>query len=344
MDKVLTIVIPTYNMEALLSRCLDSLIVGDGLMQSLEVIVVNDGSKDRSSAIAHEYEARYPATIKVIDKENGNYGSCINRALGVAAGKYFKILDADDRYDTAALKEFIGFLSAVQSDIVFSPFKTLDFESHEITSLKPAEKYVGHTTNLDDVDWNESDIIRYRAMHAICVKTEVLRGNNYSQTEGISYTDTEFAFYSVLYSQSCSFFGRPIYLYYLGRDGQTMSVTSMKKSHMHFYTNAKRMLDDYILLPETTDAGKQKLLFCTVAGCVGFFAEVIYLYLGDSKKQQALLNGLIEESQKSTVSCPLEEELLKRKYYQAYKCHHVPQPMLHGLWRLFSLLGFGRKG
>lgn len=86
MQKLLTIVIPTYNMQDYLPRCLDSLVLYDGaLMEQLEVLVINDGSKDNSSAIAHEYEAKFPNTFRVIDKENGNYGSCINRGLKEAA-------------------------------------------------------------------------------------------------------------------------------------------------------------------------------------------------------------------------------------------------------------------
>ena len=81
MEKILTVVVPTYNMEQYLDRCLTSLIIDDDKMALLEVLVVNDGSKDRSSEIAHSYEARYPDTFRVIDKENGNYGSCINRMI-----------------------------------------------------------------------------------------------------------------------------------------------------------------------------------------------------------------------------------------------------------------------
>lgn len=95
-EKLLTIIIPTYNMQEYLHRCLDSLLVRADLMDRLEVLVVNDGSKDNSSAIAHEYEAKYSQTIRVIDKENGNYGSCVNRGLVEAQGKYIKVLDADD--------------------------------------------------------------------------------------------------------------------------------------------------------------------------------------------------------------------------------------------------------
>lgn len=90
MNKILTIIIPTYNMEKYLRRCLDSLIIDEEGMKQLEVLVINDGSKDSSSQIAHEYQDKYPDTYRVIDKENGNYGSCINIGLKEAKGKYVK--------------------------------------------------------------------------------------------------------------------------------------------------------------------------------------------------------------------------------------------------------------
>lgn len=92
--KVLTIIIPMYNMEKYINQCLDSLMVQG--MERLEVIVVNDGSKDGSLAIARTYESRYPQIFCVINKENGNYGSCINCGLSKATGRYIRVLDADD--------------------------------------------------------------------------------------------------------------------------------------------------------------------------------------------------------------------------------------------------------
>ena len=87
MNKTLTIIIPSYNMEKYLDRCLSSLIIDDGLMDLLEALIINDGSKDRTSEIGHQYETKYPGTFRVIDKENGHYGSCINRGLTEAKGK-----------------------------------------------------------------------------------------------------------------------------------------------------------------------------------------------------------------------------------------------------------------
>ena len=66
-EKLLSIIVPTYNMERYLSRCLDSLLVSS-IIEYIEILVVNDGSKDQSSAIAHNYQERYPQSVKVIDK------------------------------------------------------------------------------------------------------------------------------------------------------------------------------------------------------------------------------------------------------------------------------------
>ena len=89
--KLLSLAIAAYNMEAFLDQCLKSVTRFD-IPDSLEVIVVNDGSKDRTSEIAHAYQKMRPDIIQVIDKENGHYGSCINKGLEVATGKYFRPL------------------------------------------------------------------------------------------------------------------------------------------------------------------------------------------------------------------------------------------------------------
>ena len=119
MDKVLSIIVPTYNMEACLEKNLKSLILEYG-EERLEVIVVNDGSTDKSSEIAHTFQTEFPNVFKVIDKTNGNYGSCINAGLKSVCGKYVKIMDADDNYFTHNLKSFIDYLESQDADLVFN--------------------------------------------------------------------------------------------------------------------------------------------------------------------------------------------------------------------------------
>ncbi|MDE5999791.1 MAG: glycosyltransferase family 2 protein, partial [Bacteroidaceae bacterium] len=109
MNKVLSVIVPTFNMEQYLGECLTSMITQKS-QELLEVIVVNDGSTDASSAIAHGFAAQYPTLFKVIDKENGHYGSCVNHGLKAATGKYVKILDADDFFHTPDLDAVLTYL------------------------------------------------------------------------------------------------------------------------------------------------------------------------------------------------------------------------------------------
>ena len=117
MQKLLSIVVPTYNMEKYLPRCLDSLLLSEDEMSKMEVLVINDGSRDSSLQIAQEYENLYPQTFRVIDKENGNYVSCVNRGLQEASGKYIKILDADDSFSNEVFDDFISYLKQEDVDL-----------------------------------------------------------------------------------------------------------------------------------------------------------------------------------------------------------------------------------
>lgn len=103
---LLSIIIPSYNMEEYIGNNLKKLVAAQHL-DKIEIIVVNDGSKDDTSAIAHEYQQQFPQNIIVVDKENAHYGSCINKGLTLARGKYFRILDADDFFESDALDAFI---------------------------------------------------------------------------------------------------------------------------------------------------------------------------------------------------------------------------------------------
>ena len=98
MKKILSVSIASYNVEKILSQTLDSCLVPE-IMDKLEVIVVNDGSKDGTAAVAEEYVKKAPETFVLINKENGGYGSTVNAGIQAATGKYFRLLDGDDWFD-----------------------------------------------------------------------------------------------------------------------------------------------------------------------------------------------------------------------------------------------------
>ena len=230
-EKLLSIIVPTYNMEALLPHCLDSLLVPEAL-ELLEVVVVNDGSKDGSLAIARDYERRYPDTLVVIDKPNGNYGSTINAALPVIRGKYVKILDADDSFDPAALVRFLDALSETDVDFAVTHYTILkaggktEVARYSLYGREPYE--YGRVYDFDEV--LGGGYIRFFLMHSITYRTAMLRANGYHQTEGISYTDLEWDTYPLFYVRTIAFFDINLYLYNMAREGQTMDPKVLVRS------------------------------------------------------------------------------------------------------------------
>ena len=230
MDKILTIVVPTYNMEKYLDKCLTSLIVDDaGLMKKLEVLVVIDGATDRSSEIAHTYQDRFPDTFRVIDKENGNYGSCVNRGLKEAAGKYIKILDADDSFDTANFKEFLKFLLTVDVDCVISDRIRID-ENGKVLSYDRYELLPqnGSLFGLKELCY----VARKLNMHSVCYNTRKIRALRYHQREGISYTDQQWICIPMSYINDAVYIKLVIYKYLIGREGQTVDYLVKEKNHV----------------------------------------------------------------------------------------------------------------
>lgn len=240
MQKLLTIVVPTYNMQDYLHRCLDSLIVKPRLMDCLEVLVINDGSKDNSSVIAHEYEANYPNTFHVIDKENGNYGSCVNRGLAEAKGKYIKILDADDWFDTKEFEKYLIGLNDVESDLVLTRYNIVDAETLEASLGYSPRLEEGKVYRFNACSLNEVGVYM---MHAVTYRVGLIRSIKYSQTEGISYTDTEWTYNPLFAVETMTYFDCVVYQYLVGREGQTMDPKVRIKSINQYETITRSLID-----------------------------------------------------------------------------------------------------
>ncbi len=224
MNKILTIIVPSYNMEAYLPKCLGSLIIDDkGLLQKLDVIVVNDGSKDRTSEIAHEFEAKYPNVFRVIDKENGNYGSCINAALPIALGGYVKILDADDYVMTANFERYCYVVAeecakgSLGADLIVTDYQTVDLDN-----VLGSVVDFGLTPLMFTLDQLPVDGERL-TVHAITYNRNVFSTIGYRQSEGVSYSDTEWIIEPMCAVRGLRYVPGVVTLYLVGRDGQTMN-------------------------------------------------------------------------------------------------------------------------
>jgi glycosyltransferase involved in cell wall biosynthesis len=270
--KIVSIAIAIYNMEKYLKRCLDSVLISS-ILDKIEIIIVNDGSTDGSLAIMESYKAQFPQSIILINKSNGRAGSCRNAALKIACGKYFKILDADDWFDSDAFVKYIGMLEKINVDMVLTNY------SREYVS--GTNKVMLSTTDNKDIipgeeyDFSQFDLTNdFLVMHSITYRTKLLTEIDFKFTEGISYTDTEYSFYPLSYVKSYTYLNIILYKYYIGRSGQSVSASSLIKNKEHFYLLIHKMIE-YLKQNNCSDRMKGLGYFTLKSLCSSYYGIIL---------------------------------------------------------------------
>lgn len=215
-NKVLTISIAAYNMEQYIRQTLDSLI-DEEIIDELEIFVVDDGGTDRTLEIAQEYAEKYPQSIFPIHKENGGYGSTVNYSIAHATGKYFKLLDGDDWFETENLKKLIEQLRMINSDIVITTY----FQCIENGPKKENKLTDGYALNTD-IAICEIEIRRVFGMWGITYKTEILKKCDMQLPLHCLYTDQIFSTIPFAEANTIRFVDCAVYCYRIGRDGQSV--------------------------------------------------------------------------------------------------------------------------
>lgn len=218
-EKLLSISIASYNAQKTLERAVSSCIVADKkMLEKLDIIIVNDGSKDNTYQIAEDLKNKF-LSVRVVHKANGGYGSTVNAAINVAKGKYFKLLDADDWYNTDDFLKLLYELENTDSDMVITNY----------TEVKNKEKcLITYRDNIETYKDMEN-LSEHFSMHAVMYKTEILKRNNIKLDENILYTDTEFVAYPLMFVNSVTFFPYNIYQYSLHGEGQSVAIDSRIK-------------------------------------------------------------------------------------------------------------------
>lgn len=241
MDKLLTVIVPAYNMEQYIEKCCKSLLLTEKKMSLLEILIINDGSTDKTSEIGHIFQSQYPDVFKIIDKKNGHYGSCVNEGLKLATGKYVKILDCDDTFDTTVFDSYVDILERCDADLVITDFSMVDKDNNIIKTIH----YSLETNIVQNTSTLPSTLYENFAMHAVTYKTELLKEIDYTQTEGIMYTDQEWIFYPMSNMNTFYYFNQSLYLYLTDRDGQSVDPTIHQKNLWMELNVTKKMIYDY---------------------------------------------------------------------------------------------------
>ena len=243
--KLLSVAIPCYNSESYMGKCIESLLPGG---EEVEIIVVNDGSKDRTAEIAREYAKKYPTIVKVVDKENGGHGSAVNAGLDNATGLFFKVVDSDDWVDEEAYRKILDKLAEFAGsrpvlDMLISNF----MYDKEGAKHKKIMKYSSRTLPKDCLfTWKEVGHFfkgQYILMHSVIFRTKLLKECGIRLPEHTFYVDNLFVFEPLPFVKNIYYMDEVFYHYYIGREDQSVNEEIMiSRIDQQIFVN-KRMMD-----------------------------------------------------------------------------------------------------
>ena len=209
------------------------------IIDKCELIVVNDGSTDRTSEIAHIYEKKYK-NITVIDKSNGGHGSGINAGVRIARGKYFKIVDADDWVVTENLENFIKKILLEDTDIVAHYQNNVYEDANKEVVKKVKDIDIGRHYYMEEIPPET-----LLGLSNVCFKTEKYRINNIKIDEECFYVDIEYILYPLKYMKDFIVYDDVVYCYRLGNSNQSINTYSMYKNRYDHFKVINNLLTFY---------------------------------------------------------------------------------------------------
>ncbi|ERJ12256.1 glycosyltransferase family 2 protein [Haloplasma contractile] len=244
--KLITFAVPSYNSEAYLHKCLDSLLIGG---EDIEIIIVNDGSTDTTSKIADDYQKQYPSIVKVIHKENGGHGSAVNAGQDAATGMYFKVVDSDDWVNQRALKIL---LRTIKEHTLNGNIVDLYINNFIYDKIDTFESYTRNFRKNFPVDqictWKDVKPFYMSSvllMHSLIYRTEVLKTSNTQLPEHTFYVDNIFAYKPLPYTNTIFYIDIDLYHYYIGRSDQSVNINNIVKRYEQQIRVMKSMIDAY---------------------------------------------------------------------------------------------------
>lgn len=226
--KYITFAIPCYNSEAYMEKAINSILPAG---EDVEILIVNDGSTDKTKKIGKQYAERFPSIVKVINKENGGHGDAVNSGLSHASGKYFKVVDSDDWVDEDSLMKLLevirGFVrEGSEVDMIVSNYV------YEKAGME--HKKIIHYRNVlpqneifrwDDIGSFHLD--QYILMHSVMYRTEMLKLCQLKLPKHTFYVDNIYVYYPLPHVRLLCYLDVDFYRYFIGREDQSVNEKIM---------------------------------------------------------------------------------------------------------------------
>lgn len=239
--KILTVAVPSYNVEKTLRDTLVSL-CAEEIIDCLDIIVVNDGSTDLTLSAAEDFALNYPDSVRIITKNNGGHGSAVNCGIEAAKGKYFKVVDGDDRLTHSGLLKLVERLSSCETDIVLTNYQRVPVDGGPV-----------ETKNYEGVDYGRVYPFEelplsgrlYFGIHTMTIKTSILKDNAIRLQENTFYVDAELGLLPVPYLKTVEFINKPVYLYSVGGTGQSTDFGNFVRRYDDHLRVVRRLVGFY---------------------------------------------------------------------------------------------------
>ena len=286
MGVILTIAVPSYNIEKYIHKCIESFNnIKTELYSDFEVLIINDGSTDKTIDIVKKLSSETSLNLKIINKENGGHGSAVNKGIEEAKGKYFKIIDGDDWVNKADFEEFLLRLKKTDVDLIVTDYT----EQHVYDNYKKRIKV------LEMPDGYRSDSLsKIFPMHSITYRTSLLQEHNIRLTEKIFYVDTQYSIFPMKYVEKWEYWNLDVYQYFLGRPEQSMALINRLKHMEHHRIVMESILEFYLMI-------QNKELKDTLRSICEDLINTRYLLSFVSKERSKLLKQTTEYIEKYNI-------------------------------------------
>ena len=230
--KLLTVTVPCYNSEAYMEHCIESLLSGG---DRVEIVIIDDGSKDRTGEIADAYAARYPAIVKAVHQENGGHGAGINAGLKNATGVYFKTVDSDD-WLSEDFPKFLDALETCEKNGGVDLFVTNYYYDHADGKGNRSINFSNALPAGRIFTWDETKPFRIDQIlmvHACTFRTELLKKTGLSMPEHLFYEDNYMVYGNLPPVERMYYMNTDLYHYFIGREGQSVQEDVMMRRYAH---------------------------------------------------------------------------------------------------------------
>lgn len=239
-DIKVSIVVPIYNLEKYIPKCLDALV--NQTLEEIEILCVNDGSKDSAPQIIEDYKKRYPNKVKTFHKENGGEWSARTYGLKHATGEYVGFIDSDDIPEITWAEKLYEAAKKNDADIAFSGYDRVDLDTGKTVSTEMTQ----YGTMNKEVNFNDDFIVYANpSLWNKIYRREIVKDLEFLPFRGCN--DTLFLIHSYMSgAKKLTFIPDVLYHYYLRSSSQihslnTKDIENLKKYFLVTKENAKKM-------------------------------------------------------------------------------------------------------